>query len=939
MKKLLLIVSMCLISFSLQAQDLPAIKYNSLSDPMPTDPKVKIGKLANGLKYYIRENKLPEKRAYLQIVVKAGSIDEDNDQFGLAHFIEHMCFNGTKHFPKNDLIKVIESSGMKFGQDLNANTSFDRTYYLLQISTESEKNFEDGMQILQDWLANVSFDPEELDKERKVILEEWRLGRGAGERIQKQQFPKMLYGSRYADRDVIGDTATILHAPREVFLRYYKDWYRPNLSAVILVGDFDATVAENKIKKYFEPIKNPTPEREKIYYSIPEHKEPQISIASDKEMPYSMIQMLFKRKAQPQGSFKNYRDGFVHNLAATMLSLRYNELTRKAKPPFMYAGGGYQNNMQISDLAAFTLICMPQTGDIMGGFRALLEEAFRASQHGFTATELERAKTTILKSYETSYNERDKSESEGYASEYFRNFMFNEAMPGIAYEYAFAQKEVPGITLEEINQSIKGMLVNNNLFIGLSLPEKDDIEKPTEAEIMRVFNEVANSKLDAYVDNVTTEPLLKRKPKAGRISEVKDVANLGAKEYTLSNGARVITKKTDFKNDEVQMRAFSYGGTSLMSDADFRTGENAAGIIDACGLGKFDQNTLTKMLQDKMCGVSPYIDDINEGVSGSTTPQDMETFFQLLYSYFKSPRTDTDAFAAFISNTRDQLENQDKDPSSIYRDTIMATLSNYHKRGLPFETKHLDQIKLERAMELYKERFADAGDFTFVFVGNFDQNELENYIKTYIASLPGKNSKEKFVDVGIESPKGKYTKIVKKGTDKKSTVMLRFYNDYEFSSENNYALSTLAELTNIRLYEQIREDKGGVYGVGFGLRGSKYPKAKYTGTVSFGCDPDRVDELISATEKVLNDFKTTLATDEEVAKVKELQKKALEKSSKENDYWMNVIYSSYFLNEPASTIEEKLQRIEKLTAKDIQATAKKYLNFTNYGKFILNPEN
>lgn len=937
MKKILLIVSLFMFSFSLYSQDLPNVEYKSLKDKMPTDPNVKIGKLSNGIVYYIRANNKPEKRANLQIVVKAGSIEEDDDQKGLAHFIEHMCFNGTKHFPKNELVKYLEGTGMRFGADLNANTSFDRTYYLLQVPTDQDKTFEDGMQILQDWLRGVSFDQDELDKERRVILEEWRLYRGAQDRIMKQQFPKMLWGSRYVDRDVIGDTAVIMNAPRETFLRYYNDWYRPNLSAVILVGDFDVKEAEAKLIKYFEPLKNPENPREKKYYPMPEHADPKISVATDKELPYSMIQILYKRKAEEQGNFEYYRKGFVSQLMSVMLSMRYQELTRKANPPFMYAGGAYEN-MQISDLAAFALFTVPKTEDVMGGYKSLLEEAFRAYQHGFTATELERAKTTLLKSMETGYKEKDKTESENFADEYMRNFMFGEAIPGVAYEYAFMKKELPGITLNEVNTFVKEMLVNKNLFIGFSMPEKEGLVPPTEAEIMKVYSEVSSAKLEAYIDKATNEALVKKAPKAGTITSLKELKEAGATEWTLSNGAKVILKKTDFKNDELQFSAFSMGGTSLCKDADYLSASNASGIIANSGLGKFDENTLSKMLQGKIARVSPYITDLSEGLYGMTTPQDMETFFQLLYSYFKQPRKDSEAFQSFITSTKDMMANQGKDPSSVFGDTIQAVMGGYHLREIPTKMEDMDKINLDKAFEFYQERFADAGDFTFVFVGNYDDKIMEDMVKKYIASLPGKASNEKFVDHKIAAPKGKFTKIIKKGVDDKASVSMKFYNDFEYTPQNIFVLRSLIELFNIKLIEIVREEKSGVYGVGARPRMTKFPTPEYQISVGFGTEPKRVDELVSTIEDMMRDFQNNVPKEEDLLKVKEIQRKELERAAKENDYWVSILQNSYYNGLPLATVEQKLKMIDNLTAKDLQDAAKKYFTVKNYGKFILYPE-
>lgn len=938
MKKLFYVLSMFLLAVSLNSQNLPTVEYKNLTDKMPTDPNVKIGQLPNGIKYYIRANAKPEKRAYLQIVVKAGSIDEDQDQRGLAHFIEHMCFNGTEHFPKNDLVKYLESLGMSFGGDLNANTSFDRTYYLLQVPTDSAESFEKGFQVLQDWASNVSFDPEELEKERGVIREEWRLYRGAQERIMKQHFPIYYWGSKYAERDVIGDTAVIMHAPRETFLRYYKDWYRPDLMSVIMVGDFDAKKAEELFNKYFGGLKNPANPRKKEYVKVPIHDDVKVSIATDKELQYSMVNVIYKMPQMPEGDFGSYRSGIVSRLVATMLSMRMQELTRKANPPYLYAGGGYDNDF-MGGLGSFNVIAIPKGDDMNTGLKSALEESFRAAQKGFTATELERAKTAILKGMEKAYAEKDKTESEDYADEYMRNYMFGEAMPGIDYEFAFHKKELPTITLDEINKTMKNYITNKGIVISVSLPEKEGMKVPTQNDILAVYNEAANAKYDAYVDKTSNEPLVAKKPTAGSIKSTKDIASIGAKELTLSNGAKVIYKKTDFKNDEVLFQAFSFGGMSKANDDQIYDANSATEIIGNSGLGKFDETTLGKMMQGKIVRVSPYISDLNEGFGGSYAPNDMETFFQVLYSYFTQPRKDEEAFKSFIASSKDLIETSKKDPSSAFRDTISYVMANYSKREKPWSAEDYDKINLDNAMKFYKERFADASDFTFIFVGNIDEAKFNDMVNTYIASLPATNSNEKFVDRNIEPPKGKTTKYVYKGMDDKASVSLKIFGDYKYTPENNFQVKALIEYFNIKLLESIREEKSGVYGIGARPSLNKYPKADYTISIGFGTEPKRVDELVSAVEDIMDNMKKNPPSKEDLAKVKELQKKDLEKNMKENSFWLSLIYSSTMNGLDPNYINNRMKQIEKLTAKDIQAAAKKYLVTKNYAKFVLYPEN
>ncbi len=937
MKRFISLLILMAVSFSFGfAQDFPEVKYESLDDKLPQDPKVTTGTLDNGVKYYIRENSKPEDRAELRMVVKAGSVLETDEQAGLAHFIEHMCFNGTKNFPKQELVSFLESTGMRFGADVNANTGFDRTYYLLTIPLDSAGLLDKGLQVLEDWMHNVSFDKEEIDKERKVILEEWRVYRGAQMRIMREQLPVILKGSKYAERLPIGDTSVIKHAPREEFLAFYNDWYRPDLMAVMAVGDFDKDEIEKKIKEQFsriEPVKNP---KERKDYEVPSQGKPLVSVATDKEMPQSTVILYFKNKRPELGTYRSYRTNIKKQLFSQMLTQRLQELTREAEPPFMYGAGGISNFL--ADLEAFNMIAVTQSDGIMKGSEALMKETFRALQHGFIESELERAKKQYLRRIENYYNERDKTESMDYTEEYFRNFMFGEGFPGIAYEFAMTKKFLPEIKVDEINEISKKYIDEKDLVITVSAPEKEDVEVPNEDQLLAKYREVKDMDIEPYEDKVSDVPLFSKDVEPAEIVSEKEIKDVGVTEIKLSNGATVLLKPTDFKNDEILFRAFSPGGHSLASDDTYLSAEYSADIVEEAGLSKFTKTELEKMLAGKVLSISPYMGEKTEGLSGNTTPEDLETFLQLLNLSFTDPRLDYKAFDSYYSKLKEQIKHRSATPSSAFRDTIQVTMAQHHKRERPLTMDLIENIDPDDAYDFYRERFIDASDFTFIFVGTFKADEIKPMIQKYIGSIPDIDRQEKWKDIGIRPPKGKLEKKVYKGIEPKSQVRLSMTGDFEFTPKNRLALKSVIEVLRIKLRESIREEKGGVYGIGIWERTTKYPYEGYQINIQFSTDPERVDELITEIKSILKKQKNELTEESYVQKAKEIMTREYEKNIKQNQFWLSNIYSKLYHNEDLSGILHYDKKIEKITAKSIKKAAQNYINFDNWARIVLYPE-
>ncbi|MGB9851266.1 MAG: M16 family metallopeptidase [Candidatus Kapaibacteriota bacterium] len=915
----------------------PKIDFKSLDELVPPDPKIKIGTLSNGMKYYIKYNKKPEKRAELMLVVNAGAICEDSNQNGLAHFCEHMAFNGTKNFPKQALVDYLESIGVKFGPELNAFTSWDETVYMLQIPTDNLDQFLKGLQVLEDWAHNVTYDPTEIDKERGVVIEEFRLGRGADDRVERKHNKFLYYNSKYSVHDVIGDTNIIRNASYDVIKKFYKDWYRPDLMAVIAVGDFDVSQVEKIIQENFSKIPKPENPRKRTYEEIPPHKEVFVSIASDKELSFPRVVINFKGGKIEEGKYKNLRDNFLTALYTTMLNYRLNEYLRKENPPFkFFTFSGYQplgfNN------SSFVLYAGAIGNEVNRCVETLLIEAFRAYQHGFTTTEFERAKKEILRTYESFLKEKDKTESINYAFEYMRNFLRGESIPGIEVEYELAKKWLPEMSLDEVNSLSKKFIKNENVVIAISIPERPDVVVPNESDIKKLFSEISSKKFEPYVDIVPTKPLFTRKVTEGKIVQERELKGFDAVELKLDNGATVVLKKTDFKDDEVLFNAYSLGGASLVSDEDYFNAIYAVNVIGESGIGKFNQTELEKYLSDKKVSISAQISDYQESLRGSASPKDLVTLFELINLYFTEPRIDKDAFKSVKKQLYSNILDSKNRPEKVFRDSIQCYFWNRHPRRLPLTEAMIDKFNMNQMYDIFTQRFSDPSDFLFIFVGNFEKDTIINFVKKYIGSIPSKNTKENWKDDGTYPFKNKVEKLFRKGIEKKSYVRLILTGPFEWSLRERFLTRALNEVLDIRLREVLREEKGGTYGVGIWFQQNPFPAQWYALNITFGCNPERVEELTNDAINVLQDVATNKQKDIYLTKVKEILRRELEVDQKENYFWANKIYYYYIYKDPENAIEIWKNYIEKLTLDDILATAKRYIKFDNFAKFVLYPE-
>lgn len=913
----------------------PQLKLNEL---IPTDPKVSKGVLANGMTYYIRANSTPKNRADLYLVVKAGSVEEDDSQLGLAHFAEHMSFNGTKNFPKHDLVNYLESIGMEFGPEINAYTSFDETVYTIKVPLDSLKFMDKGLQVLYDWASQVTDSDEEIEKERGVIHEEWRGGRDADERMMQKWLPVFLHNSKYAERLPIGKMEIVDHFKPELLRKFRSDWYRPDLEAVIVVGDFDQQAMVERVKDMFSKIpavKNP---RKKQSYDIPDHKETLVSVVTDKEAQYAVTQIFYKHPLKKSKTIGDYRQQIVEGLYNAMINDRLGELAQKENPPFLMANSGY--GALFGPKSVYSSVVVSQTGKIEEGIKTVLTENERVLRFGFTQTELDRQKAAMMTSIENAYNERGKQKSNAYAEEYKRNFLTTEEpFPGIENEYKYYQAFIPEIKIEEVNALAAKWITKENRVVILTAPAIDGVSVPSEADVRKYLDEAEKTPVEAYADKVTNKPLIPVKPKAGSIASVRKVDPVDAEEWTLSNGAKVIVKSTDFKDDEILFSAYSLGGNSLYGQKDDVSADLAPTIMALSGLGDFDKVSLDKLLSGKSVSISPYISDIREGFSGGSSVKDAETLFQLIYMYFMGQRADQAAFNSFMTRTSGALENKKLSPEAAFQDTLQVVSVNYSPRKRPMTVDMLKEADLSRIGEINHERFSDASDFNFFFVGKIDKDALKQLAEKYLASIPTLHKNENWKNLGINEPAGVVEKTVYKGQDAKSIQYLVFHGNYDYNRRNNLLISAVGKILTTRLLEVIREDKSSVYYIDASPSVERFPEPKYSIAIYYGADPNKLAELKDAVFAQIKDIATNGPSATDLQKAKEKLLRERETNLRENKYWLSILSNTWFnSNADFSGFNDYESIVNAFTIDDIKDATRKWFDFKNYFGVALKPE-
>jgi zinc protease len=919
----------------LTAQALPP---QVLQQPLPMDPKVRTGTLPNGLTYYIRQNTRPEKRAELRLVVNAGSIVEDDDQRGLAHFLEHTAFNGTANFAKNELVSYLESIGVRFGADLNAYTSFDETVYILPVPTDSAHIVQKAFLILQDWAQGQSFDSAEVAREIGVVMEEWRGRKGAADRMLNQLLPTVLRGSRYAERLPVGTPEGIQGANVARLSRFYRDWYRPDLMAVVAVGDFDPAVIEQLIVANFSGLKAPATPRPRAEPEVPGNTRPLVGIATDPEATASSINLYYKMPATTLRTVGDYRRQLMESLYSGMLNARLAEIAQKPGAPFLGAGAGRSPFIgRATD--AFSLAAAVRDGQMAAGLEALLVEARRVDEHGFLASELERQKVDLARSFERAFAERERSNSAQYVDEYVQHFLSGTATPGIEIEFQLVQALLPTISLDEVNSLARSWITDENRVIMAQGPRRDGIPEPTEAELLAAFDRAAAVTVTAYTEQVSDAPLIPALPAPGRIVSERQVPGVGVTELRLSNGVRVLVKPTDFKADEVRVAAYSPGGTSLAPGEDFFTAAQAATVVQLSGIGEFDAPELRKKLAGKAATVAPSIGETSEGLSGMASPRDIETLFQLIHLHFTGARLDSGAFEAFRDQGRTALANRGASPDAVFQDSVRLTLAQYHRAAYPPTVAQLEAMDPRRALAFYRDRFADASDFTFVFVGNVQMDTLRTLAQQYLATLPSTGRQETFRDLGVRPPAGVISKTIRKGTEPKATTVFHFHGRSPATAQARLELSVLGMIAQMRLTETLREQLGGTYSPGAGGSFRRQPVDEYQFQVSYGSSPENVELLSASVMALVDTLRTTGPTAADLDKAREQLVRAREVQLKENAYWLsNISARDQAGEELVGMLDAYDAMVRALTPAMIRDAARRYLDTTNYLRFVHLPE-
>lgn len=908
--------------------------------PLPMTDEVRMGELDNGLRYYVQANDRPEARAELRLVVNAGSVLETDAQRGIAHLLEHMAFNGTASFEKQELVDYLESIGMAFGPSINAYTSFDETVYMLRVPTDEpadgDSPLETGLQIMEEWAHEITLDPEEVDKERGVVIEEWRLGRGAQARISEQQLPVFFAGSRYADRLPIGDPEVLEGFPQEEIEAFYERWYRPDLMAVVAVGDFDAAEVEAMIRDRFSEIPAAATPLERPWYDVPPQDETRFAVATDPELTQGQVAILSMQDPDTLRTIVDFRESLIEQLANRMLNNRLAEIAQRAESPFLFASTGRSGFVRTA--SAWQLGAAVDEDGHLEGFRAILTEAERAARHGFTPGELEREKADMLRGFERAFAERDNRPSASIAGQYVNHFLQGDVVPSPETQWEGAQTLVPSVTLEEVNAVARENLAPVNRIISATGIEKPDVELPSEADFSAAIETVAMTDIAPYEDAVVDAPLVAELPEPGSIVAEREIASIGVTEWTLSNGATVWVKPTDFQDDQILFAATSPGGWSLSEADEHLTASNAATFVSAGGVGAFSQVELQKALAGKSAGVSPSIGELRERMSGSAAVADVETMFQLAWLRFTEPRADADAFAALRAQLEAFVANRDAAPATAFADTVTGTLTQYHPRAMPPTAEGIEDIELAEAMAFYRERFADGGDFDFVLVGAFEVDEMRPLVERWLASLPDVEGEERWRDLDIDPPTGRIEKTVRKGVEPQSQTVMITHGAFDYEVENRVRLGALASILQTRLRERLREDLGGTYSVSVNASSVDVPDETYQMSIIFGADPERVEELKAAVLEEIESLRTEGPTALDVEKAVEGARRSLETSLEQNAWWSNQLRFALEagMDDPAHIVD--FGRFDAITAENVREDAGRWLGLENLIVVTLLPE-
>lgn len=896
------------------------------SESLLLDPEVKTGKLPNGFTYYIRKNKTPEKRVMMYLAVKAGSILETDQQRGIAHFVEHMSFNGTKHFPKRELSNYLEQSGVRFGADINANTGQDETVYQLPLPSDNPELLANGLQIMRDWAQEANIEAEAVERERHVILEEKRFRQGMQQRFEEQCIPMITNGSRYGKRLPIGTDEVLMKVTADEIRSFYKDWYRPNLQALIIVGDIDVAAMEKAVKTKFGDLKNPEKEKERTAYRAELTGKNQYMQFIDPDWGGISIEVLMKRPRATITTTADYRAVLMKNLLMQLVSARFRQL------PFVtfndIAGG----------LTAMSVSLTTKPAETQPSFQSLWLELRRMEEQGFTSAELERVKKSYGHKMDETLKEKDKTASELLIKSYLNHFLTGNITPGIVKEQELSKALLPDITLSEINELMKSYMKGTDRDIIVKSSEENKAFLPDEATVLSWLEQVYVQPLSPFVDDVQDAPLLKQMPQPGKIIAIENFDKVGVQKITLNNGVNVLLKKTDFQNNQIIFKGFAEGGASLYPDADYQNAINAASIVSAAGVGNYNAQQLNTFLSARQMQVGPFVNDTYQGISGLTPIEDLPTAMEIVHAYFTAPRKDEEAFNILIGRSKETLASKGNSPSQVFSDTVSFVLGNYHMRRRPQNINSINAIKLDRAYEIFKERFADASGFTFVFVGNIDLETIKPLLEKYLGSLPSKGRQEKARDLGINTPAGRISKTVYKGAVQKSSVILTYSGPFVYNFANTIKMDAIADALKISLTKRLRDEEGGTYTPNVQMNMSKYLKQRFSLMISFDCAVQNVDKLIASAQDELNKMRTSGPSAENLQKFKATAKVELKNGSTNNGFWLDYLAGKVMNKQPLSPLSDYNDALDQITVPSVRDAAATYIQDKNYIRLVLMPE-
>ncbi|MCC7031854.1 MAG: insulinase family protein [Acidobacteria bacterium] len=909
----------------------------ALDRPLPVDAAVRTGQLPNGLTYFIRQNGRPAARVSLRLAVNAGSLQEEPDQRGLAHFLEHMAFNGTRNFEPGELVTFLESIGARFGPHVNASTSFDETIYMLDVPTDREGYVDKGLLALHDFASGMLLLSEEVEKERGVVLEEWRGRLGASSRLMDKQLPVLLQGSRYAERLPIGTPEVIKGAPRERLAAYYERWYRPDQMAVIVVGDIDPAAAEKMVRARFDDISRRTTPAPAVDRQVPPHAETLYSVATDPEAQGWTVTLSFKSEAEQQRTVGDYRASLVRQLIGEMIDPRLREIARRPDAPFLGAEAGidtFGRTLQIFEIGA----AVPESG-LAAGLEAVLLEARRVREFGFSEAELDRARRALLAFYERAYTERATTESPRYAGEYVRHFLEAEAIPGIEFEYRLASTYLPTVTVEEASRVARRLVTDENRVVLAVAPEKKDAPGPTVDSLKAAVARASSATIEPWADPTAGRTLVENPPSGGTVTATRTIADLGVTVLTLSNGVEVWMKPTDFKNDQVVFSAYALGGTSRAPEEDFHGAEMVTSLVGVGGMGGFSPVDLSRMLAGKIAQASPRIGTYTQEIGGSATPRDIETALQLNYLAFTAPNLTAETLELLRRRLGAMLENQAQNPRAVFGEKVSLVNTSNHYSAKMITSADLPGMKLDAMQRFYRERFANAADYTFFFVGAFQVGELTPLVARWIGGLPSTGRKTAaFKDMGVRFPDGVVREEVRKGKDPASQTVISFFADAGSDEFEMHRVRAAGNILGIRLREILREELGGTYGVSVGYETS-LPLPGYGAVViQFGSAPENVEKLTGAVFAEVERLKAQGPSADDVNKVKEMEKRDLETNARQNNYWLGSLQTVHLYGWDPTGILRRPQRTESLTPEILHGIFKKYFPMNRYTVVTLKPE-